>query len=194
MTLAELFKVPPNIYYRVAPDHFFMHNDIVLNLKTKERINVDWTKPLRPQLNIPDDAGLLYIFVETDTMMKAYIEYPTSISWYYLNKINNRGANIIRPIMGEVASFHTKITVCKYKSGTFSEELPIFEKVITISGDTLWKKTIWAPDNTHMLREIYHNGMIYEYNKEHRMSFILNPEVEPDPEKRYEICGVLKYY
>jgi len=198
MTLSELFKAPPNIYYKVSPDHFFIHNDIVLNLVTRERINVDWTKPIRAQLNIPEDVAPFYIFAETDNMMKAYTEFPTSIGWYYRNKKNDRGGSVIKPINSEVGLGVTRITVCKYKSNTFASELPIFEKVIDKTGDTVWRKTIWAPDNSHVMKEIYHNGMIYEYhvgskNNEHLMQLI-NPEVEPDQEKRDKIRRAFQFY
>jgi hypothetical protein len=198
MTLSELFKAPPNIYYKVVPDHFFIHNDIVLNLVTRERINVDWTKPIRPQLNIPEDVALFYIFAETDNMMKAYTEFPTSIGWYFYNKKNERGGNIIKPINSEVGLGVTRITVCKYKSSMFSQELPIFEKVIDKNGDTVWKKIIWSPDHSKVMREIYHNGLIYEYPSglNHNVYYMqpINPEVEPDQEKRDKIRRAFQFY
>jgi len=180
MTLAQLIKVHPNTYLKTSPEHFFIHNDIVLNLVTKERITLDYTKPLRPQLNINET---LYIFQETNEnnhLIKSYLETEELIGWLTSNLNKKIQCQIIKYLYTN----QTKIKLYKTrKTGKqFDDQIIIFEKTIK-NKDTKWQKIIWNETEKWIKKIIDSNGIIFERDHEHQSFKIIHPTNLPETEK-----------
>ena len=181
MTLAQLIKVRPNTYLKTRPEHFFMHNDIVLNLKTKERITLDYTKPLRPQLNINES---LYIFQdpkENNHLIKGYFETENEdlICWITFNIDKKLQCEIRKYLYTNL----TEIKLFKTKTGKeFDDQIIIFEKFIG-DKDTRWRKTIWNETEKWEKKVIYSHGIIQERDQEHQPLKMTHPTNLPEAEK-----------
>lgn len=166
MTLSQLFKVPQNTYFKSIPDEFFLHSDVVLDLVSYKRINLDCSKLLAPQLNRDE----IIISFQNNSIFRGYTENTTlqSKTWLIYNNDKNLQC-LIRHLPDSNGITITKISLKKITniSELSHQDLIIFSKIIH-NDLILWKKTEWKQQpNTKRFwkhKEIYTHGVVMERN------------------------------
>lgn len=186
MILSQLLKVPHNTRFGCDPDYLFLHDQVALNTKTNQRINLDCSKPLRPQLGIDES---LYIYTEINNIFRCYFEttqqtetYSNGITIRNLTsciigwQIYNKNKNIIAEVKKYIGYDLTNITVHRIDK-TLTQHYEIFSK--TIEPDkTLWKKTIW--EDSWIKKVIFSHGVIMERDGESQPLKMTNPDSLPE--------------